>query len=79
MSVTHKRTIGKPAVGLVGARAAAFRKAVRDALAWETGNGNGRRAAAALHAAPRCSLSLAEHLRPFTAVRGRRLRARTPR
>lgn len=69
MSATHPRVIGRPAARLSHARATAFRKAVRDALAEHGGNGRGHSEARIGGAEPACTQSLAEHLKPFSVLR----------
>jgi len=75
MSATHPRVIGRPAARLSRARETAFRKAVRDVLAESGENGSGHSEVRIGGAGPRCTQSLAEHLKPFSVSRIRHARA----
>jgi hypothetical protein len=79
MSATHPRVIGRPAARLSRARETAFRKAVRDVLAGHGGNGRGHSDVRLGRTESTCTLSLAEHLKPFSGSRIRHARARVTR
>jgi len=69
MPAPHPRVIGRPAARLTRAREIAFRKAVRDVLAGNGGNGSGHSETRIGRAEPYCTQSLAEHLKPFSVSR----------